>query len=70
MKLSALTKPELEVLRDNCNFTDDELRIFNLLSSGKSIVFISEKMQYSTATINRKIRGIHDKINKIDKGMC
>lgn len=70
MKLSALIKPELDYLRDNGNFTEEELQIFYMLSSGKSIVYISEKMQYSTATVNRRIKKIHEKIDKINKRMC
>lgn len=30
MKLSELTKPELEKIKENANFTDEELRIFKL----------------------------------------
>ena len=37
MKLSELTKPELEKIKENANFTDEELRIFKLLSQDKSI---------------------------------
>lgn len=70
MKLSALIKPELDYLRDNGNFTEEELQIFYMLSSGKSIVYISEKMQYSTATVNRRIKKIYEKIDKINKRMC
>lgn len=37
MKFSELTKPELDEILKNANFTEEELRIFNLLSQGRSI---------------------------------
>lgn len=69
MKLSALIKPELDYLLDNCNFNEEETQIFIMLSSGKSIVYIAEKMQYSSATVNRRIKKIYEKIDKLSKRM-
>lgn len=54
MKLSELTKPELEKIKENANFTDEELRIFKLLSQDKSITDIAVRMSASNRTINRK----------------
>lgn len=34
MKISELTKPELEKIIENANFTDEEERIFKLLQKG------------------------------------
>lgn len=66
MKLSELTKPELERIKENANFTDEELRIFKLLSQDKSITDIAVRMSASSRTINRKISKIKQKISKLE----
>lgn len=66
MKLSELTKPELEQIKENANFTDEELRIFKLLSQDKSITDIAVRMSASSRTINRKISKIKQKISKLE----
>ena len=66
MKLSELTKPELEKIKENANFTDEELRIFKLLSQDKSITDIAVRMSASSRTINRKISKIKQKIRKLE----
>lgn len=66
MKLSELTKPELEKIKENANFTDEELRIFKLLSQDKSITDIAVRMSASNRTINRKISKIKQKISKLE----
>ena len=66
MKLSELTKPELEKVKENANFTDEELRIFKLLSQDKSITDIAVRMSASSRTINRKISKIKQKISKLE----
>ena len=66
MKLSGLTKPELEKIKENANFTDEELRIFKLLSQDKSITDIAVRMSASNRTINRKISKIKQKISKLE----
>lgn len=66
MKLSELTKPELEKIKENANFTDEELRIFKLLSQDKCITDIAVRMSASNRTINRKISKIKQKISKLE----
>lgn len=66
MRLSELTKPELEKIKENANFTDEELRIFKLLSQDKSITDIAVRMSASSRTINRKISKIKQKISKLE----
>lgn len=44
MKFSELTKPELDEIIENANFTDEELRIFKLLSQGRSITEIAMRL--------------------------
>lgn len=52
MKLSKLTKPELEEIYRNANFTEEEEKIFWMLAGGKSLEQISAKTFSSNS--NRK----------------
>ena len=65
MKFSELTKPELEEILKNANFTDEEEKIFLLASKGKSLLEISYRCSVSERTVNRKIKKIKEKIGKI-----
>lgn len=65
MKFSQLTKPELEEILKNANFTEEETEIFNLLSQGKSITEIALYMSSCNRTINRKIKNIKEKIERL-----
>ena len=66
--LSSLTKPELELIIKNANFTDDEQKIFELLAKDKSITQIATSLCVCERTINRRIRNIESKISKV--GEC
>lgn len=59
------TEPECEKFRTLCNFTKDELNIFDLRVSDHSIVEISQKLNMSESNINRKIKNIKNKILKV-----
>ena len=63
--LPSLTKPELEEIITNANFTDDEQKIFDLLSRDKSITQIAIIICVCERTINRKIKSIENKISKV-----
>lgn len=65
--LSALTKPELEKLKENCNFSEEEEVIFNYLSKQKSIREISIKMNISEPTVNRRVKDLKIKVERINK---
>ena len=62
MKLSKLTKPELEEIFRNANFTEEEEKVFWLLAGGKSLEQISAKTFLPIATVNRRLKSIKDKI--------
>jgi DNA-binding NarL/FixJ family response regulator len=66
MKFSELTKPELERIIENANFTEEELRIFKLLSQGRSITEIAMRLSVCDRTVNRKIIKIKKKISKLE----
>ena len=62
MKLSKLTKPELEDILENANLTEDEEYVFKMLSKGKSLEQIAFEHAISTATVSRRIESIKKKI--------
>lgn len=65
--LSSMIKPELDDLRQICNFTDDEKAVFEELSRGRSRVYIAEKYSLSCSTVSNRIRNIQNKISKAEK---
>ncbi len=64
-KLSEFTRPECEYFRRNCNFTDEELAVFDLRVRDKSIVQICFALGMSESTITRRIRSIKRKIYRV-----
>lgn len=66
MKFSELTKPELDEIIKNANFTEEELRIFKLLSQGRSITENAMRLSVCDRTVNRKINKIKKKISKLE----
>lgn len=59
------TEPECERFRRECNFTDDEMSVFNLRVKNRPIVEIQSALNMSEATVNRRIRSIKRKIYKV-----
>lgn len=64
--LSSLTKPELEDLTTNCGFTDNELVVVKMLKNDKTSIEIANKLFLSVPTIDRRIRRIRNKIERLD----
>ncbi len=67
MHLHELTAAECEKYRRDCNLTDEELAIFNLRVKNKSRVEISGSLALSSATADRRIRSIKNKIRKVEE---
>ncbi len=59
------TVPELNQLRELCNFSDDELEYFNLRAKHKSNTFISIEMHVSEAQVSKLAKRVKDKIKRI-----
>ena len=62
------TKPELEYILNNANFTIEQEKIFNMLTSKygrQSIVNIAIKMNMSESTVKRRIKQIKNKILRL-----
>lgn len=62
------TKPELTYILDNANFTEEQEKIFRMLTSKygrQSIVCISMELNISESTVKRRIKQIKNKIIKL-----
>lgn len=62
------TKPELDYIKENANFTIEELTIFEMLTGKygrETIVYIANKTNLSTATVSRRIKKIKSKIKRL-----
>ena len=59
------TEPECEWFRNVCNFTPDELAVFNLSVKDNSRIQIAMQLKMSESTVDRRIRGIKKKIHKV-----
>ena len=64
--LSSLTKPELELLKDQLNLSDDEEPIFVHLSKGRSKIAVADNCMISTTTVDNRIKSIKQKISRIN----
>lgn len=64
MKFSKLTKPELEEILKNANFTNEEEEVFKLLVTDKSLEEISQRLLISKTTTSRRVVDIKDKIER------
>lgn len=68
MRLDRLTEADCEHFRNRCNFTGDERRVFDLRAKGKSRVEISALLCVSVATVDWRLRGIRNKMQRV-KGL-
>lgn len=59
------TVPELEMLREKCNFTPDELEYFNLRAQYKSNVQIAMEMNVSESKVSKLARKVKSKILRV-----
>ncbi len=63
--LSSLTKPELEELKEQLNLTEEQEMIFDMLSKGRSNIYICEKCMLSSSAVDSRIKSIRFKIDRI-----
>lgn len=62
-RFERLSKPELDFLIDNCNFSKDEIIILNMANVGESEIQIADKMSMSLSSVTKKKKKIIEKIN-------
>lgn len=65
MQIYDFTVPELNVFRELCNFSDDELEYFNLRAKRKSNVEIAMTMCVSESQVSKLARRVKNKIKRI-----
>jgi DNA-binding CsgD family transcriptional regulator len=65
MQVYDFTKPELDMFRELCNFTPDELEYFNLRSQYKSNVEIALTMNVSESKVSKLARKVKSKILRV-----
>jgi predicted DNA-binding protein (UPF0251 family) len=65
MKIPDFTRPEIEYLLYNCNFTFDEEEFFLLRCKGRTLQEIADKMNVSYKTAYRINKRVKIKILKI-----
>ena len=52
MKISTFTKPELDMLRAKCNFTDQERKCFDLKAKDYTNTQLSMQLNISSSTVS------------------
>lgn len=62
-----LTEPELNRYRRLANFTEDELRCFNMKAKNYSIVKIAMTIGVSESTVSRLVRSVKAKMFRLDE---
>ena len=65
MGLAEFTARECDYFRAACNFTAQERAVFDLRVRGCSIVEIAMALHVSTSTVDRRVRAIKRKIERV-----
>lgn len=65
MRFTDFTLPECNYFREVCNFTEEELAIFDMRVKEKSLVQICFALNMSESTVCRKLKRIRSKIMKV-----
>lgn len=65
MQIYDFTKPELDELRELCNFTPDERKYFDQRAVCKNHIQIETENYWSTGKVNSLSRSVRRKIRKI-----
>ena len=64
-KISNFVEWELQMFRDKCNFTPDELEYFNLRAKDKSNVQIYLEMNISESKVSKLAKKVKSKIIRV-----
>lgn len=65
MIIKRFTEPELKLFRDQCNFVNDEVDVFELRSKGVSLERIAEMKGFTYDGIKKVSREVNTKIARI-----
>lgn len=67
MQICDFTKPELDTLRAQCNFTDQERACFDLKAKGYSNIQLAMNLSISESTVSVTMRKVRSKITRVLK---
>lgn len=65
LKIPDFTKPEIEYILENANFTDREAELFEWKRQEKTHEECEELMHISVSTVGRTMKKIENKINRL-----
>lgn len=65
MQIRDFTIPELNKFRNLCNFTEDEMKYFNLKSKDYSNVKIARTLNVSEAQVSKLAKRVKSKMKRI-----
>lgn len=65
MKICDFTKPELDSIREQSNFTNEELALFNMRADNIPLEECAERMNLSVSAIKQKSQKINRKIERV-----
>ena len=65
MVVSDFTKPELDYLRENCNFVGYERTVFDMRSEGIPLEEIADRLMYTYDGIKKISRKVNNKIKRV-----
>lgn len=65
MIIADFTKPELDYFRENCNFVNDEIQVFEMRSKGHTMEEIAEMLNISIDKAYKISRKVKKKILKV-----
>ena len=65
MKICDFTKPELDYFRENCNFVNDEITVFEMRAGGKSLDEIANETHLTIDNIRKISVKVNKKILKV-----
>lgn len=65
MIIADFTKPELDYFRENCNFVNDEIQVFEMRSKGHTMEEIAEALNISIDKAYKISRKVKKKILKV-----
>lgn len=63
--LSSLTKPELIEVLDKLNLNDEDLQVVDMIRNRKSYIEIADKCCISVSTIDRIVKDIKVKLERL-----
>ena len=65
MKICDFTRREVEYFRQECNFTSDEMALFEMRANNIPLEECAERMNLSVSAVKQKSQKINSKIKRV-----